>query len=114
VKYLAALAAVFVVAQSAGQVVRPSTQQRPPTQDEFGQKEARVSGVPWPVLSAEKQWSGPGVLVPLLASQDANTRIAAVRAVGRLEDPRTVPAPATCRSPSRRRFTGSIRSTIRS
>ena len=83
---------MLAVAQSPGQVLRPPSQQRPPTQDEFAQKEARASGVPWPVLSAEKQWSGADVLVPLLASTDLNTRAAAVRAVGRLEDPRTVPA----------------------
>jgi cyclophilin family peptidyl-prolyl cis-trans isomerase/HEAT repeat protein len=88
-KLLATLAGAFLVAQ----VIRTApNQQRPPTQDEFAQKEAKASGVPWPVLSAEKQWAAADVLVPLLASTDVNIRAAAVRAVGRLEDPRTVPA----------------------
>jgi cyclophilin family peptidyl-prolyl cis-trans isomerase len=80
----------LVVAQGAGQIIVRQPQ-RPPTQGEFGDKEAKASGVPWPVLSAEKAWAGADVLAPLLGSSDADVRATAVKAVGRLEDPRLVP-----------------------
>src|SRR5262249_38218524 len=77
----------------AAQVIRPPNQQpRRPTQQEFALREQQASGVPSQVLFAEKQWAGADVLVRLLSSGRAVVRAAAVTAVGRLEDPRTVPA----------------------
>lgn len=46
---------------------------------------------PVEVLNAEKGWAGADILLPLAQSDDARVRIAAVRALGRLEDPRLVP-----------------------
>jgi cyclophilin family peptidyl-prolyl cis-trans isomerase/HEAT repeat protein len=84
---------VLLVAQ-AGQILRPppNAQKRPPTQQEFAQQEQAASGKPWQVLLPEKEWAGADVLVPLLASTDPLVQRAAAVAVGRLEDPRTVPA----------------------
>ena len=91
-KLLATLAGVLLVAQATGQILRPTpTSQRPPTQQEFARQEQLASGVPYQVLFAEKAWAGADVLVPLLSSTDPLIRAAAVTAVGRLEDPRTVP-----------------------
>jgi cyclophilin family peptidyl-prolyl cis-trans isomerase/HEAT repeat protein len=82
-----------IAAQTAGQVIRtPATSQRLPTQQEFALREQQASGVPSQVLFAEKEWAGADVLVPLMSSDQALVRIAAVSAVGRLEDPRTIPA----------------------
>jgi len=90
-KSLATLAGVVVAAQV---IVRPGNQplQRPPTQQEFAQVEQQASGVPYQVLFAEKEWAGADVLVPLLSSDQAAVRAAAIVAVGRLEDPRTIGA----------------------
>jgi len=87
-----AAVAVLCLGQAAGPVTRPPTSSRPPTQAKSAEKEEQASGVPSPVLSAEKQWAGADVLVPLLSSNDAKVRAAAVTALGRLEDPRLVPA----------------------
>jgi cyclophilin family peptidyl-prolyl cis-trans isomerase/HEAT repeat protein len=85
---------VLLVAQAAGQVIRtpPAVQKRPPTQQEFALAEQAATGEPWQVLVPAKEWAGADVLVPLLASSDPLVRRAAAVAVGRLEDPRTVPA----------------------
>jgi len=48
-------------------------------------------GEPLEVLFAEKAWAGADVLLPLVMSADPQIQIAALRAVGRLEDPRVVP-----------------------
>jgi cyclophilin family peptidyl-prolyl cis-trans isomerase/HEAT repeat protein len=89
-KLLVACAGVFVSAQV---IVRPpSPQQSPPTQSQLAQSEQQLSGQPYQVLLAEKAWAGAGELVPLLSSSDRLVRIAAVTAVGRLEDPSTLPA----------------------
>src|SRR5260221_5243567 len=48
-------------------------------------------GEPVQVLNAEKAWAGADVLMPLLISSDSAVRTYALRAVGRLEDPRLVP-----------------------
>jgi len=86
---LATLAGVLVVAQ----VIRTTpNQQRPATQQEYALAEQRASGVPYQVLRAEKEWAGADVLVPLLSSEQASVRLAAIAAVARLEDPRTVAA----------------------
>jgi cyclophilin family peptidyl-prolyl cis-trans isomerase/HEAT repeat protein len=44
-----------------------------------------------PVRNAERAWLGADVLMPLALSDDPDTQRAAIRAVGRLEDPRLVP-----------------------
>lgn len=85
---------MLLVVQAAGQIIRtpPTSQQRPPTQQQFAQNEQAASGEPWQVLFPEKEWAGPDVLVPLLSSADPLVRRAAALAVGRLEDPRTAAA----------------------
>jgi cyclophilin family peptidyl-prolyl cis-trans isomerase/HEAT repeat protein len=90
-KSLATLAGVVLLAQVIG---RPGSQQapRPPTQQQFAQTEQQASGVPYQVLFAEKEWAGADVLVPLLSSDQTAVRAAAILAVGRLEDPRTIGA----------------------
>lgn len=88
-KLVASLAGVLVATQV---LVRPGQPRRPPTQQEFAITEQQASGVPYQVLFAEKEWAGAEVLVPLMSSDDPLVRAAAVRAVGRLEDPRTIPA----------------------
>ena len=54
---------------------------------------AQQTGVsePLEVLSAEKAWAGAEVLLPLVTSKDPLVQNAALRALGRLEDPRPVP-----------------------
>jgi cyclophilin family peptidyl-prolyl cis-trans isomerase len=53
---------------------------------------ARPAAVEPPaVLNAEKAWAGADVLLPLVAARDRATQTAALRAIGRLEDPRLVP-----------------------
>jgi cyclophilin family peptidyl-prolyl cis-trans isomerase len=54
---------------------------------------ARQEGVAEPieVLSAEKEWAAAGTLLPLAASANPEVRLHAIRALGRLEDPRLVP-----------------------
>ena len=85
------IVAVLTLLAQAGQSVRPqggtSVMDAPEVR-----REPRASGVPWQVLSAEKLWAGADVLVPLLSSSDPDVRRFALRAVGRLEDPRLIPA----------------------
>src|SRR5260221_6178176 len=50
-----------------------------------------AGGEPAQILIAEKAWASADVLMPLLASSDGTIRTYALRAVGRLEDPRLVP-----------------------
>jgi cyclophilin family peptidyl-prolyl cis-trans isomerase/HEAT repeat protein len=54
---------------------------------------AQQNGVsePLEVLLAEKAWAGASVLLPLVTSKDPLVQATALRAVGRLEDPRLVP-----------------------
>jgi cyclophilin family peptidyl-prolyl cis-trans isomerase len=49
-------------------------------------------GEPLVVLNAEKAWLGADAFWPLAKAGDAMTRRYAIRALGRLEDPRNVPA----------------------
>jgi cyclophilin family peptidyl-prolyl cis-trans isomerase/HEAT repeat protein len=42
------------------------------------------------VVAAERAWSGPDVLLPLARSSDGATAVAAIRALGRLQDPSLV------------------------
>ncbi len=49
------------------------------------------TGEPAAVLAAEKTWAGSDVLLPFLASADEAARVAAIRALGRLEEPAVVP-----------------------
>ena len=89
-KLLAACAGVLVSAQV---IVRPpSPQQSPATENQFALRQQQLSGEPYQVLFAERAWAGAGELVPLLSSSDRLVRVAAVTAVGRLEDPGTVSA----------------------
>jgi cyclophilin family peptidyl-prolyl cis-trans isomerase/HEAT repeat protein len=57
------------------------------------QQAAQQQGVsePLDVLLAEKAWAGADVLLPLAASPDSQNQLYAIRALGRLEDPRVVP-----------------------
>jgi cyclophilin family peptidyl-prolyl cis-trans isomerase/HEAT repeat protein len=54
---------------------------------------AQQQGVsePLDVLQAEKSWAGADVLLPLATSENPQNRLSAIRALGRLEDPRLVP-----------------------
>jgi cyclophilin family peptidyl-prolyl cis-trans isomerase/HEAT repeat protein len=49
-----------------------------------------VGGTPIEVLNVEKAWGGADALMPLAQSDEYLVRTAAVRALGRLEDPRLV------------------------
>ena len=54
--------------------------------------QTRPAGAPpVPVLNAERVWAGPDALLPLILSPDREVRVRALRAIGRLEDPRLVP-----------------------
>jgi cyclophilin family peptidyl-prolyl cis-trans isomerase len=65
--------------------------QRPLTLDQ-AQRMAQPAGAePLVVLNAEKAWAGADILLPLVVSGSADTRAAALRAIGRLEDPHLVP-----------------------
>ena len=57
-----------------------------------GPRDGQAAGVPWPVLAAERQWAGADVLLPMLSSPDVGVQVAALQALGRLEDPTLVPA----------------------
>jgi cyclophilin family peptidyl-prolyl cis-trans isomerase len=57
---------------------------------------------PSQVLAAEKAWAGAEVLWPMARGGDAGTSPAAIRAIGRLEDPRQVPSLFALGSRSRR------------
>jgi cyclophilin family peptidyl-prolyl cis-trans isomerase/HEAT repeat protein len=81
------IAASSVIAQ-APHPFRP--QATAVSQQELQRREQQASGVPWDVLSAEKQWADADVLIPLLGSADSGVRLYALQAVGRLEDPRLV------------------------
>ena len=50
-----------------------------------------IGAEPIEVLNAEKAWSGADTLLPLARHPNPAVRSAAVRALGRLEDPRLVP-----------------------
>lgn len=50
----------------------------------------QISGTPLHVLNVEKAWGGADALMPLALSDEPLVRTAAVRALGRLEDPRLV------------------------
>lgn len=54
---------------------------------------AQQQGVaePLDVLLAEKSWAGADVLLPLATSENPQNQLYAIRALGRLEDPRLVP-----------------------
>jgi cyclophilin family peptidyl-prolyl cis-trans isomerase/HEAT repeat protein len=66
--------------------------QRSVTLDQL-QRAARQAGVsePLEVLFAEKAWAGASVLLPLATSENPAIQLHAIRALGRLEDPRLVP-----------------------
>ena len=49
-----------------------------------------VAQEPVPVLNAEKTWAGGDLLWPLAASENPGIRMAALKAIGRLEDPANV------------------------
>ena len=57
------------------------------------QQAARQQGVsePLDVLNAERAWAGADVLLPLATSANREIQLHAIRALGRLEDPRLVP-----------------------
>lgn len=80
----ALLGAALLLAQTAPQRQIPLDQL---------QQAARQVGVsePLEVLYAEKAWAGADVLMPLVISRDPEVQKYAIRAVGRLEDPRVVP-----------------------
>ena len=85
-KIITALAAALLLAQGA--VV-----QRTPA-GALPQGQARlvrsIAGTPIDVLNVEKAWGGADPLMPLALSDESLVRAAAVRALGRLEDPRLV------------------------
>lgn len=83
------------IAAALGIVLLLLTQDSPQRQMTLEQlrQAVRQTGVqePFEVLAAEKAWAGADVLMPLVVSADPSIQIAALRAVGRLEDPRLVP-----------------------
>jgi len=83
-KIAAMLGAALLTAQAAPQ--------RQLTLEQLRQA-ARQEGVSEPVevLAAEKAWAGADVLLPLAASTNPQVQLYAIRALGRLEDPRLVP-----------------------
>ena len=83
-KITAMLAAALFLAQAA-----PA----PQVTLERLQQAGRQQGVsePLDVLYAEKAWAGADVLLPLATSANPQTQSYAIRALGRLEDPRLVP-----------------------
>jgi cyclophilin family peptidyl-prolyl cis-trans isomerase len=83
-KIAATLATALLLAQAAPQ--RQVTLERL-------ERAAQQLGVPEPleVLLAEKAWAGADVLLPLGTSEDPDIQLYAIRALGRLEDPRVVP-----------------------
>jgi cyclophilin family peptidyl-prolyl cis-trans isomerase len=68
------------------------TQRRPPgvTLEVLRQMAQPAGAEPIEVLNVEKGWGGADALMPLTQSEAAAVRNAAVRAIGRLEDPRLV------------------------
>jgi cyclophilin family peptidyl-prolyl cis-trans isomerase/HEAT repeat protein len=82
------IAATVGVALLLGQ----ATPQRPVRLEQL-QRAAQQTGVsePLEVLSAEKAWAGADMLLPLVTSKEPLVQSAALRALGRLEDPRLVP-----------------------
>jgi len=76
-KFLAAACVAVLLAQ---QPARPPRSVQP------------LGAEPLPVLQAERAWAGADLLLPLIAdSSDPGVASAAIRAVGRLEDPHVVP-----------------------
>jgi len=76
-KFLAAACVALLLAQ---QPARPPRSVQP------------LGAEPLPVLQAERAWAGADLLLPLIAdSSDPGVASAAIRAVGRLEDPHVVP-----------------------
>jgi cyclophilin family peptidyl-prolyl cis-trans isomerase/HEAT repeat protein len=63
---------------------------------------------PEQVLNAEKAWAGADVLMPLVSSGDASVSTFALRAVGRLEDPRLVPQLLALPAPPRGPLPGAV------
>lgn len=92
-KIAATLGVALLFAQAAPQRPVPPAQlprvtQTPDIAEPF---RARAAAGPPEVISAEKAWAGADVLLPLATSADPRIQSAALRAVGRLEDPRVVP-----------------------
>jgi cyclophilin family peptidyl-prolyl cis-trans isomerase/HEAT repeat protein len=73
-------------------LIAQDSPQRPVTLEQL-RRAAQQTGVaePLEVLSAEKGWAGADILMPMVISTDLAIQGAALRAVGRLEDPRLVP-----------------------
>jgi cyclophilin family peptidyl-prolyl cis-trans isomerase/HEAT repeat protein len=65
--------------------------QRPTPAPDATQERRPAGGPPVAVLNAERTWAGADFLLPLVLSRDPEVRARALRAVGRLEDPRLVP-----------------------
>jgi cyclophilin family peptidyl-prolyl cis-trans isomerase/HEAT repeat protein len=90
----ATLGIVLLLAQAPpqrGATQGPLPRAAQPTADIGEQSRARAAAGPPEVVSAEKAWAGADVLMPLAVSADSRIQMAALRAVGRLEDPRVVP-----------------------
>ena len=66
----------------------PRAAQPPDIGEQF---RALAAAGPPEVVSAEKAWAGADVLMPLAVSAAPRIQTAALRAVGRLGDPRAVP-----------------------
>ena len=82
-KLTATLCALLLLAPLAPQRTGPIPE---------AQQQARPAGAPpAAVLNAERAWAGADALVALLLSGDREVRQRALRAIGRLEDPRLVP-----------------------
>lgn len=72
-------------------VIAQETRSPRPVPLEVGRQMAQPAGAgPIEVLNAEKGWGGADILMPLARSENRTVRNAAVRALGRLEDPRLV------------------------
>lgn len=78
-KFVTAVCVALLLAQQATRTPRPI-------------EAAPLGAEPLAVLQAERAWAGSDLLLPLVAdSSGASVANAAIRAVGRLEDPRLVP-----------------------
>ena len=86
-----AITAVFILAGLLTAAQQPAPRpSRPVPLDVLRQMAQPAGAQPVEVLNAEKGWGGADALMPLTQSEDAVTRNAAARAIGRLEDPRLV------------------------